>query len=380
MLRAWMTDSVKPGDAPRDAAGPLGGRSRPGRRRSATPHRLFLTDDGLRPTSARRSPRATVCSPQTVGRAGRRMVPVRPRPRSGRRPARGRCALAGVRDAAARPSRSRSSARRSSRSTSRPTSRSPTSRSGCATCIPIGRIAARELRRAEPHASRQPRRRRRRWCRASATGCACSSTMPARCFPAGHRIRLALSTTYWPMVWPAPETATVTIFGGTLDLPVRPAQRRGVAAAVARSGDGDARAAHGGPSGRRAHRSHRPRAGQRGQVRGRHQGRRSAQRRRRDAADPDDPARRLAGPDRNRDAPLLHARCLPAARRHCARGKATARSVIATGTAPSRAISRDQRPARSRWYTRAAVPLKIARFSSADAPATRRFSAFHSPA
>jgi predicted acyl esterase len=28
-------------------------------------------------------------------------------------------------------------------------------------------------------------------------------------FPAGHRIRLALSTTYWPMVWPAPHDATV---------------------------------------------------------------------------------------------------------------------------------------------------------------------------
>ena len=41
-------------------------------------------------------------------------------------------------------------------------------------------------------------------------------------FPAGHRIRLALSTTYWPMVWPAPETATLTVFDGTLDLPVRP--------------------------------------------------------------------------------------------------------------------------------------------------------------
>jgi hypothetical protein len=41
-------------------------------------------------------------------------------------------------------------------------------------------------------------------------------------FPAGHRIRLALSTAYWPMVWPAPETATVTIRGGMLDLPVRP--------------------------------------------------------------------------------------------------------------------------------------------------------------
>ena len=23
-------------------------------------------------------------------------------------------------------------------------------------------------------------------------------------FPAGHRIRVALSTTYWPMIWPAP--------------------------------------------------------------------------------------------------------------------------------------------------------------------------------
>jgi putative CocE/NonD family hydrolase len=43
-------------------------------------------------------------------------------------------------------------------------------------------------------------------------------------FPAGHRIRLALSTNYWPMVWPAPETATVTVLGGTLELPVRPAR------------------------------------------------------------------------------------------------------------------------------------------------------------
>lgn len=43
-------------------------------------------------------------------------------------------------------------------------------------------------------------------------------------FPAGHRIRLAISTSYWPMVWPAPEVATVTIFAGSLELPVRPAQ------------------------------------------------------------------------------------------------------------------------------------------------------------
>jgi len=43
-------------------------------------------------------------------------------------------------------------------------------------------------------------------------------------FPAGHRIRLALSTAYWPMVWPAPDAATLTLYGGVLELPVRPAQ------------------------------------------------------------------------------------------------------------------------------------------------------------
>ena len=40
-------------------------------------------------------------------------------------------------------------------------------------------------------------------------------------FPAGHRIRVALSPTYWPMIWPTPEKAEVTVFGGSLDLPVR---------------------------------------------------------------------------------------------------------------------------------------------------------------
>lgn len=40
-------------------------------------------------------------------------------------------------------------------------------------------------------------------------------------FPAGHRIRVALSTTYWPMIWPTSEKASVTVFGGSLELPVR---------------------------------------------------------------------------------------------------------------------------------------------------------------
>ena len=43
-------------------------------------------------------------------------------------------------------------------------------------------------------------------------------------FPAGHRVRLALSTSYWPIVWPSPTAATVTVFTGAsaLTLPERP--------------------------------------------------------------------------------------------------------------------------------------------------------------
>ncbi|MDH3473612.1 MAG: CocE/NonD family hydrolase [Rhodospirillales bacterium] len=46
----------------------------------------------------------------------------------------------------------------------------------------------------------------------------------AHAFPAGHRLRLALSTSYWPIAWPAPEAAVVGIRTGasTLELPVRP--------------------------------------------------------------------------------------------------------------------------------------------------------------
>jgi hypothetical protein len=46
----------------------------------------------------------------------------------------------------------------------------------------------------------------------------------AQAFPAGHRIRLAISTTYWPTVWPAPEPVTLTLYAGAsmLTLPVRP--------------------------------------------------------------------------------------------------------------------------------------------------------------
>mgnify|MGYP002277009387 CR=1 FL=1 len=44
--------------------------------------------------------------------------------------------------------------------------------------------------------------------------------------PAGHRLRLSISTTYWPIVWPAPEPVTLTVHTGasSLRLPVRSAR------------------------------------------------------------------------------------------------------------------------------------------------------------
>ncbi|MGD8429120.1 MAG: CocE/NonD family hydrolase [Ectothiorhodospiraceae bacterium] len=43
-------------------------------------------------------------------------------------------------------------------------------------------------------------------------------------FRAGHTLRLAVSSTYWPMLWPSPEPVELTIHTGSseLELPVRP--------------------------------------------------------------------------------------------------------------------------------------------------------------
>jgi predicted acyl esterase len=43
----------------------------------------------------------------------------------------------------------------------------------------------------------------------------------AHAFPAGHRVRIALSTSYWPIAWPSPEAATLTLLSGRLLLPER---------------------------------------------------------------------------------------------------------------------------------------------------------------
>ncbi|MEM1351712.1 MAG: CocE/NonD family hydrolase [Pseudomonadota bacterium] len=39
--------------------------------------------------------------------------------------------------------------------------------------------------------------------------------------PKGHQLRLSISTAYWPLVWPAPEATTLTMSGGSINLPVR---------------------------------------------------------------------------------------------------------------------------------------------------------------
>ena len=48
----------------------------------------------------------------------------------------------------------------------------------------------------------------------------------AQTFPAGHRLRLSLSTSYWPLAWPPPGPVRLTVHTGNsaLSIPVRPAR------------------------------------------------------------------------------------------------------------------------------------------------------------
>ena len=67
------------------------------------------------------------------------------------------------------------------------------------------------------------------------SACSTSSTnLPTHSFPAGHRIRVAISTAYSPLVWPAPEPVTLGVYASVsvLELPVRPATTCGCRAPV----------------------------------------------------------------------------------------------------------------------------------------------------
>ncbi|MFP4560322.1 MAG: CocE/NonD family hydrolase [Thiohalorhabdus sp.] len=48
----------------------------------------------------------------------------------------------------------------------------------------------------------------------------------AQSFPAGHRLRVSISTSYWPLAWPPPEPVQLTVHAGTsfFELPVRAPQ------------------------------------------------------------------------------------------------------------------------------------------------------------
>ncbi len=46
--------------------------------------------------------------------------------------------------------------------------------------------------------------------------------------PAGHRLRVAISPTYWPIVWPSPQPATLTVTTGSQSLLKLPVRRPGI--------------------------------------------------------------------------------------------------------------------------------------------------------
>jgi hypothetical protein len=218
MLRAWMTDSVKPASYHETLPGRWVAEPSwppPGNK----PHRLFLTDDGLRDERAPLTARA-VCTPQTVGKHAGSWCPF------------GRAAdQAG--DQREDDARSLVFETEALGSTIEILG-APILTLDVASDRPIANLAVRlcdlhpsgeslrvsygvlNLTHRDGHETPAPLVPGHRY------QVRVKLNDAGSVFPAGHRIRLALSTTYWPMIWPAPETATLTIFGGTLDLPVRP--------------------------------------------------------------------------------------------------------------------------------------------------------------
>ena len=217
MLRAWMTESVTPAPYHQELPGRWIAEASwppPGMQ----VHRLALTDEGLRADDAPLTPR-TVCSPQTVGTHGGSWCPF------------GRAA-----DQAG--DQQEDDARSLVFETAPLDARieilgAPVVTLDIAADRPVANLAVRlcdvhpdatSLRVSygirnlthrdgdETPAPLDPGHRYRVRIVLNDAGSV---------FPAGHRIRVAISTTYWPMIWPPPENATVTVFGGSLELPVR---------------------------------------------------------------------------------------------------------------------------------------------------------------
>lgn len=220
LLRAWMMESVKPASHYEVLPGRwIAERSWPSP--GIRPRRLFLTDAGLRNEAARLTPRA-VCSRETVGKCAGKWVPF----------GRGHDQAGDQREDDLR-----------SLVFETPPLEAPIEVLGAAIVTldiasdkPIANLAVRlcdvhpsdESLRVSYGVLNLTHRDGHEKPALLATGRRYRVRLQLNdagaVFPAGHRLRLALSTAYWPMIWPAPEKATLTIFGGTLDLPVRTPQ------------------------------------------------------------------------------------------------------------------------------------------------------------
>jgi predicted acyl esterase len=220
MLRAWMTESVKPATHHDTLPGRWVGEPSwpsPG----IKPWRLFLTDGGLREANASLTPRA-VCSPQMVGKCAGDWVPFgRGHDQAGDQNEDDMRSLVFDTPPLDKPIEILGA---------------PIVTLDLASDRPVANVV---VRLCDVHPSGESRRvsysvlnlthrdghekpallaigeRYRVRIQFNDAGSA---------FPSGHKVRLAISTTYWPTVWPSPEEATLTIFGGALDLPQRPPQ------------------------------------------------------------------------------------------------------------------------------------------------------------
>ena len=217
MLRVWMTDSVKPASYHEELPGRwIAELSWPPP--GITPHRLHLTDGGLRMDDAGLTPR-TVCSPQTVGKDGGSWCPFGRTPdQAGDQqaddarslvfetaPLDRQIEILGAAIVTLDVASDRSLANLAVRLCD-------VHPDGASLRVGYGILNLAHRDGSETPAALVTGFRYRVRIQLNDAGSV---------FPPGHRIRLALSTSYWPMVWPSRESAMLTVFGGTLDLPVR---------------------------------------------------------------------------------------------------------------------------------------------------------------
>jgi putative CocE/NonD family hydrolase len=216
MLRAWMTESI----APARYHDELPGRwiAEPSWPPSAPVHRLHLTDDGLQPDRAHLTP-SDVCSRQTVGKNGGAWCPF-------------------GRGADQAGDQQEDDARSLAFDTPPLATRiemlgAPVIMLDVAANRPVAHLIVRlcdvrpddtslrvsygilNLTHRDGHETPTPLMPGRRY------QVRIQLNDAGAVFADGHRIRVAISTTYWPMIWPPPEEATVTVFDGRLELPVR---------------------------------------------------------------------------------------------------------------------------------------------------------------